>query len=290
MLPTIQAQDREISAMGGAIVNNDSQWAGGWQVDYSQIISKPFRFSVSLLNEGHFTGHHRDGLAGQVWAETRFSRFRLGVGIGPYFYFDTRGDDSISRGLGGIISLDGKYFVTDNWFLILRYNYVVARHMNSNMFFGGVGYNFDPDYKKPAAEEKKQSATRNEFALYLGKNILNNHDGTGFAGALEYRRNLSKYFDATLAYINESGERQGGAIQLWAVQSFFKDSLRIGIGAGVYEVYDRQLSEFATNGIISVGMGLRFYKNWDARLNFSRVIASRDRDADLVMAGIGFRF
>jgi hypothetical protein len=288
MAPAQEA--KEISVLGGVIVN-DSQKTGAWQLDYSQPIKEPFRFSISYLNEGHFTDHHRDGIATQAWAETKFSRFRLGVGIGPYLYFDTHNNDSISRGIGGVMSLDGKYFVSDSWFLTLRYNYIVASRMNTQMLFGGLGYNFDATAKvQPVAKQKWQPDTKNEVALYAGKSILNNHEGNGFAGAIEYRRNLSKHFDATLMYLNESKERQGGAVQLWAVQRLFEDRLSLGIGAGIYEAFEKHPHELTTNGIITTGLGYRLYGNWEARLNFSRVIAPRDRDADIIMAGVGFKF
>jgi len=279
----------EFMVLGGVIANG-SQKTSAWGLEYSQAIKEPFRFSISYLNEGHLV-NRRDGLATQAWAEAKFYRFRLGAGIGPYLYFDTRSDDSISRGLGGIISLDGKWFMINSWFLTARWDYVMAQRKNTNMLFWGVGYEFDPWEKQPA-EKQSVDKLRNKITLYfVGNSTMNDHSGNGFAGAIEYRRNLSKHIDGTVSYLNESEERQGGALQIWAVQRFFDERLSLGIGGGVYEVADKHFnSRLTTNGIFTAESGYRLYDNWEARVSFSRVVAPHSRDSDLVLAGLGLKF
>ena len=64
------------------------------QVEYKQLELlkyKDFVFdgSFSYINEGHPTGHYRDGVMVQGWARLLAgSKVHFSLGVGPYFYND----------------------------------------------------------------------------------------------------------------------------------------------------------------------------------------------------------
>src|SRR6185436_17277776 len=63
-----------------------------WQLDYRQDLHRYLAASVSYLNEGHVTGHHRDGTAWQAWGRLPLfrDRIRCSAGAGVYYYYDTQ--------------------------------------------------------------------------------------------------------------------------------------------------------------------------------------------------------
>ena len=60
-------------------------------VSYFQGFGENLAWSVGYLNEGHVPNHKRDGLDFQGWARVNVlnRRLSLGVGAGPYLYWDT---------------------------------------------------------------------------------------------------------------------------------------------------------------------------------------------------------
>src|SRR5512135_3816561 len=58
---------------------------------YFQGFGENLAWSVGYLNEGHVPNHKRDGLDFQGWARINLlnRRLSLGVGAGPYLYWDT---------------------------------------------------------------------------------------------------------------------------------------------------------------------------------------------------------
>lgn len=51
---------QELYILGGD-VNSSSETSYAWQISYMEGLSEHFAYSISWLNEGHLTGHHRDG-------------------------------------------------------------------------------------------------------------------------------------------------------------------------------------------------------------------------------------
>ena len=89
-----------LSAAGATLVGQDLTLSGGlltpahlnestysWQIDYRQEIRRHFAASAAWINEGHVSGHHRDGTAWQGWVDFPFwqDRIRLSLGAGAYF-------------------------------------------------------------------------------------------------------------------------------------------------------------------------------------------------------------
>jgi len=282
---------QQISVLGGPIFNDKDNTAGSIMAEYSQKIQGPFSFSVGYLNEGHFDSHHRDGFIGQGWIGTNLSeKLSVRLGVGSYLYFDTTSAQRNSHGIGGITSLDLQWSLSERWVLDLRSGYVFASKMNTIPVLVGLGYKFNS-----SDILTQQTSNRNEVCLLLGISIVNNFgESNGFAKSIEYRRNLWSHVDFTIGYLNEGendrAKRQGVATQIWATQKL-TDRISIGIGGGLYEAHDKYRDSYlTTNGIISVTGSYRLYNNWFARISWSRIITSYDKDSDLVLVGLGYKF
>jgi len=282
---------QQISVLGGPIFNDKDDLSGSVMAEFSQKIQGPFSFSVSYLNEGHFDSHHRDGFISQGWVGINLSEklsFRLGVG--PYLYFDTTSRERNSHGIGEVTSLDLQWSLSERWVVDLRSSYVLASKMNSIPLLVGVGYKFNSSDIHP-----RPTLDRNELSILLGVSIVNNSgESNGFAKSVEYRRNLWDHIDFTIAYLNEGendrAKRQGAAAQLWATQKL-SDRISIGIGGGAYEAHDKyRNANLNTNGIISLSGSYRIYRNWFTRISWSRIITSYDKDSDIVLVGLGYKF
>src|SRR4051794_22483614 len=80
----------DLSVLGG-VVRANGETSHAWAMDWTHAIGDHTGVSATWLNEGHVTDHHRDGGAVQGWLRTRVSSSPLvvGIGAGPYAYFDT---------------------------------------------------------------------------------------------------------------------------------------------------------------------------------------------------------
>ena len=52
-----------------------------WRLDYQQGLSEHWYFETGWVNDGHFPGHLRDGIAVQLGVRTKFLTPRLSVGF-----------------------------------------------------------------------------------------------------------------------------------------------------------------------------------------------------------------
>ena len=182
----------------------------------------------------------------------------------------------------------------------LRANYIATPNsFDSLSATFGIGYLLDaqPEAGSSGLSRNNARAAENEIAVLLGASVLNSsRSDQSFAQSLECRRRLSRYFDWTVTFLNEgsssSSYRYGFATQLWAVHDFFEDHLALGVGAGPYFAWDRDLDggNSTTAGIVSLTASYRFSPQWAVRLTWNRIITDYDRDADLFMGGLGYRF
>jgi hypothetical protein len=291
IVASVTGSSQQLSVLGGPIFNDRDNTSGSVMAEYSQKIQGPFSFSVSYLNEGHFDGHHRDGFIGQGWIGTNLSeKFSLRLGVGPYLYFDTTWGQRNSHGIGEITSLDLQWSLSNRWVLDLRSSYILTSKMNTIPILVGLGYKFNS-----SDINTKQTLDRNELCVLLGISIVNNPgESNGFAKSIEYRRNLWSHVDLTISYLHEGendiAKRQGVATQLWATQKL-SDHISIGIGGGLYEAHDKfRDSNLNTNGIVSLTGSYRIYNNWLIRISWNRIITSYDKDSDVVLVGLGYKF
>ena len=288
--------------------NTTHDKATTWAVSYLQGLGEHFAVSLMYLNEGHVPGHHRDGYAPQLWVRKNiFDRhLSLSVGAGPYFYFDTqtpanRADSIDAHGLGGIYSAALSWYTDSRFIFQLRGNWIDAvNNFNSFSVMGAIGFQLD----KPAIEgpirrppHEEDTGAGNQLTLLVGDAVLNRaHAVHTFASSLEYRRGLSPHFDVSLQAITEDSrddQRYGLAGQLWAVRSFFHEHLSFGIGVGPYAGYDKNRGpdgSTTVNGLIGLTGGLRIGKHVMVRAIWDRVLTNYDHDADIFLAGLGYRF
>jgi len=293
--------------LGGGIKNTRTHAnSAALQIEYLERLGDMFGLSIAYLNEGHFSDHHRDGVAGQLWVSRDVLNQQLSIsaGIGPYFYCDTTSDATDymnAHGLGPMSSLAATCFLGNNVLLQLRGNWIVAKEMNSASILFGIGYRLGPPYKtEPFLKLSLQedAIPRNEITVLAGRTIVNSFGAEcSVPLSIEYRRKLWRHIEGTLAGLYEGGNaiinRHGPVTQIWAVESILNDRVTFGAGAGCYYAFDRKQNApnngtFA--GIISATACYQFQPHWNLRVTLNRILTDYNRDSDVLLAGIGYRF
>lgn len=308
--PVCPAWGQEISVFTGIIQQVDTRdRSQTGQLEYRDSLDRHFGWSLSYLNEGHFQNHRRDGGVGQVWIRTDALDHRLSfaAGLGPYYHFDTTTHGSESdflndHGWGALASISATWYTQHRWLFHLRANRVEASgDIDTFSVVLGVGYQLGPDRSvgPPKVQADCEKATDNELTIFIGRAILNSFDADhAIAASAEYRRSLGKYVDWTLSWLSEGHNskiiRNGITTQLWAVKAFFDDALALGAGAGAYRAIDLDTKDGRDSdlfsGIISFTGSYRVSGPWNVRLTFNRIITNYNKDADVILAGIGYRF
>src|SRR5271154_4435850 len=72
------AAAQEVALLAGSISSANS-WprSYAWSFSYREPLPGPFSLTWSYLNQGHFPGHHRDGITAEVWAHADLLDGRL---------------------------------------------------------------------------------------------------------------------------------------------------------------------------------------------------------------------
>jgi len=306
------AFSQDLSILGGLISSHeDRETSYSWQVSYMEDIGDCFGWSFSWLNEGHMPNHHRDGPTLQLWARTGIlnRRLLLAAGAGPYFSFDTHQEPDGSfrdvRYGGGIFSLAAIWNSGSRWFVEARVNTVlVHRDIDTTALLFGVGYrlDFEPSEEtRTSGSTKTWRKTNNEITGFLGDSIVHGPDDNSFAFGIEYRRSIARHLDWTVGYIDEGDntyiDRKGITAQLWPKKSFFGDHLTLGVGVGVYLAADNHKNpgsdiwdDALLTGLITLTGSYHLSHGYLIRISFSRTITDYDRDTDIILAGLGYRF
>jgi hypothetical protein len=306
------SQAQEFSLFGGASQGmGDNTYA--WAINYQEGLGRNFAASFMWLNEGHIPGHHRDGQAVQLWARLPLEHRRLvlSVGAGPYRYFDTyTGQAGVgyvnTHGWGMTYSARATYYTSKRWVEQLEVNRVeIPRGPGSTAVLLGIGYQLDAS-GEPGASDWSACRTSNvshrEVTAFLGQAVVNsNRSGTALAEAIDYRLGLTKYMDLTVGYLHEGDKhiarRDGITAQLWATRAFFSDTFTLGVGAGTYYAL-KENEDSATSGpgkgefsgLISISASYRLGRHWTTRVTWNRVVTHYNRDTDVLMGGVGYRF
>ena len=284
-----------------------------WQLDYRQHLARNIAASVSYINEGHVPGHHRDGNAGQLWASLPLgSRFSLSAGAGAYFFYDTQslpnGDSADIHGTSPIFSFGATGYFSDRWFYRLLVNRIKPTHdIPLNTAAVGVGYWFGQEQRPTPgklgddhAEEAYVSGS--EWTVFGGQTIVNTlFSETAEAYAVEFRRGWDRHIDWTASFIYEGDpaivRRSGVAAQAWVVNSFFDEKFTLGIGLGPYVFVDRKhprggnpSNPAAVAPLVSITLTKRLSDHWILRFVGNRVTTTYNRDADVILIGLGYRW
>lgn len=297
-----------ISAFGGFVKNTDrDNESYQWQLEYREELGKHLDFNVTYLNEAHLPDHHRDGFGSQLWLRTSIldRRLVLAAGAGPYYYFDTTpnpaGTGNLNdQGWGALVSLAATWHTASPWLLQLRSNWVeTGGTIDTISLLFGVGYQLEP---VPSAKPTHQTSprneitTKNEITAFIGETSVFSSDSPhSLAVGLEYRRRLVRYLEGTVSWLyegsNQGSQMNGLATQLWVAKAFFADSLSLSFGAGPYIGYDRlHDTTLIVSGVATMSVAYRFHPRWGTRASWNRIITDYDRDADVWLAGISYRF
>jgi hypothetical protein len=85
--------------------------------------------------------------------------------------------------------------------------------------------------------------------------------------------------------------------QLWVVRSFFENRLTLGVGTGPYVALDKLRKqesggddELTVAGLVTLSAAYQFRSPWIIRISWNRIVTNYDRDTDVLLGGIGFRF
>jgi hypothetical protein len=305
---------QELTGLGGVMRDSDTQERSySWQLDYREGLGEHFAYSIAYLNEGHVPEHHRDGHTLQLWTRSNLlaRRLSLGAGVGPFYYFDTVAAKAgatfaNSHGWGGIFSLGATWYTENRWLFQLRTNFVqTAGSIDTFSTLLGVGYQFEAPPTPgpvPTSTPQQGKTTGNELTLFFGQTIVNSFAADeSYATSIEYRRGIWRHMDWTAAWLYEGdsrlARRNGLTTQLWAVKEFLDDRLALGIGGGAYLNIDeyRHEQQQATrthtlSGIVTLTASYRFADPWSIRTSWHRIVTNYDRDADVILGGIGYRF
>jgi hypothetical protein len=299
----------EISILGGyGGTNNPVDKTYAWQIQYMEGLGNYVAYSLSYMNQGHLLEHHRDGNAANLWVRTNLldKQLSLAAGVGGVFYYNTElpVNGSPARdihGWGTMANVSATWYTKSRWFYQMQGYWVRGgSSFDTLTALAGIGYQLDappvpgPDVKGTRLYSK---TTENELTLFGGQTVVNiPGDGKSGAFALEYRRGLWRFVEVTAGALYEGRsaliDRYGVTTQLWLAKPFLDDRISLGIGVGPYFAVDRRNNskEVRTPIIFSTTGSYRISQDWLLRATWDRIITTYDRDTDIFLAGIGFRF
>jgi hypothetical protein len=285
-----------------------------WQLDYRQDFYRYFSGSIGYINEGHLPTSHRDGTAWEAWGRLPFSdnRYSISIGAGVYYFYDTQllpgGATADIHGTAPIFSLSAIGYISDRWFYQVRFNRISpANQAKVNTLTVGAGFWFGQGGKPTPgrlgdAPDERAYVTDNELTVFGGQSVVNtflSQKALAYAG--EYRRGIFPHVDWTASVIYEGDpeiiRRSGVATQVWFVNTFFNDRISFGAGVGPYVYLDHKHPPSAGTRIpaavapvASLTCSVRLSENWVVRAVFDRVTSNYNRDADIFLLGLGYRW
>jgi hypothetical protein len=306
---------QEFTVLVGAMNTIDfKQSSYAWEIDYSQDFYKNLAASITYINEGHVAGHRRDGYAVQGWGRVPFANneFAVALGIGVYSYFDTQGlAGGLTENVHGnapIVSFSGTAHLSERVYCRFAIHQILPAHeMKVSTATFGVGYWFGQNEKPTPGEfghapGEQAEITENELTVFAGQSVVNTFiSPSARAYALEYRHGFIRHVDWTVSFIYEGNpeiaRRSGLTAQAWAVNNFFEDRISVGIGLGPYVYIDRKnpvgagkINPAAIAPLASLTLSGHLAEAWRLRLMVDRVASSYNRDADVFLLGLGYRW
>lgn len=309
----------------GESVGSRASWPSStaWGLEFRQVDAPHFAWSFAYLNDGHFPGHHRDGVSAEAWVPFAIAdRLTLSVGGGPFYYFDTEHAQKLDgyadvHGWAWLLSADMRialwsHLQQPGWFLDLRYDWSAPAHdIETHSIALGVGYRMYSDFASGTPTRGTVAGfSTDEIAGYVGKTVVNSFSSQwSFAEALEYRRQLVfPFLRTSLALVNEGDaqlvRRKGVIYELWGEPSFWDGNASVGVGWGGYTAVDKSRPtpgrhvSYVTSVTISARL-LNLVPIWkstaigeqtDFRVTWHRIVTDYDRDTDILLFGLGYRF
>ena len=299
----------EISFFGESVASVN-QWprSAAWAISYRKIITPYFATSLAYLNDGHFPGHHRDGVTGEVWLPIHLysQHVTVSVGGGPFYYYDTvvatnSGRYADNHGWAWIYSLDAAWqFRGDRTgpFIEMRLDHTApAKSIETTSIGLGIGYRGFSDIHNTENPNASEGFAANELAAYYWKTVVNSFSSqTSRAEEFEYRRQIWQELRASVGFLNEGDaqliRRTGFMVEGWAEPSFSSGLWSIGAGFGGYFAIDKYRVEPGRHisGVVSATVSFRPLQNFDIRFLWHRIVTDYSRDTDVVLWGLGYRF
>ena len=314
-LAGLKLHAQEVTFLGGLLPATSTERSSyTWQFDYRQDFYRNFAASIAYINEGHLRAHHRDGTAWEAWGRLPLfkDRFALSAGIGAYYFFDTQplpgGDTEDVHGTALIYSLSATAYLSDRWFGRVLFNHISPTNdVKVSTVTVGAGFWFGRD-KKPTpgqlgdSPEEYNYVTPNEVTVFGGQSVVNtflSQKARAYAG--EFRRGILPHLDWTASAIYEGDpdivRRSGVATQLWFVNTFFNERISLGGGLGPYFFLDHKHHATVVHRIpgaiaplASLTLSVRLSERWIMRMVFDRVMSNYNRDSDIFLLGLGYRW
>ena len=293
----------------GENVYSHREWPSdsGWGISYFKIFSPHLAASLAYLNDAHFPGHHRDGVAPEIWVPlVPFgNRLTLSAGVGAFYYYDTvfaeqRGGYADAHGWAWLTSLRATLQPSTSWphlFVEARVDFSApAKSIETTSLGLGIGYRGISD-----AHIANQSTVfaDNEIVASYWKTVTNSFNSTRHqapAGAVDFRKKLWHEARLSVGYLYEGNTqlvRRGGiTTEGWLEPSFSSGLWSIGAGFGFYSAIDKYR---ATPGrhvsdMVSVTLSLHPARNLAMRFLWHRIVTNYNRDADVLLLGVGYGF
>ena len=200
---------QEIALLAGSISSANS-WprSYAWSFSYREPLPGPFSLTSSYLNQGHFPGHHRDGITAEVWAHADLlgGRLRLAAGLGPFRYYDTTvagngGGYSDAHGLALLYSAGATWRPDGSrWFGELRLDSTSPSNSISTTSLSlGVGYRLDQDTWTRSNSDGGPASDDSEVTLFFGKTVVNSFSSLeAEAKAAEFRERFTSRIRASI--------------------------------------------------------------------------------------------
>lgn len=306
LFSSLACADEELAIFAGQPrISHGETGTPGWSVAYSHDITDHLFGSVVYLNEGHFPGHHRDGFAAQAGLRTG----DLGHGVylqaalGPYNYFDTTLAENAqgyadAHGTGMLYSLAARWRQGDSapWSWVFRVDRTQAPHgIDTTMFLVGASYRVSQDASFGQEGTPRGHAARDELTVSGGQTIVNSFESqNSSARSVDYRHSFNPVMRASLGWLHEGDarlvRRDGLVAQGWLEPTFYDGRFSLGIGFGPYIALDHYRSGPDVLGLLSTTLAYRLSPRWNARILWHRSVSRYDRDTDILLAGIGYRF
>jgi len=274
---------------------------------YLQGFGENLAWSIGYLNEGRVPSHKRDGVDFQGWTRMNIlnRQLPLGVGAGPYVYWDTAMGAtnkliySNDHGIGAIFSAAATWYTDSRLLIQGTLNYVVTNNSIDTLSATiGLGYQLDkPTRPGPltGASPASEQILKNELTFFGGRmTTTSGRDEAAVAESLQYRRNLTPHLNWTIGWLNEHNpvSRTGPVTQIYVGRTFLDDRFGLDIGVGPYLGYDGHARRNTTrlNLLASLSGSIRLTEDWLLRGTWHRVTTTYDRDTDVFLLGVGYRF